>query len=604
MANAPAGFTATVAAVVAYFESQFTDPVTINIDVGYGEVGGSKLDSGALGESLTYLTSSSYTQVKAALTADAKSTDDAASVATLPAASPVNGTIWTSTAEAKALGLLTSYNGVDGYIGFAGGNLFDYDNSNGVTAGQYDFYGTVAHEISEVMGRALLVGESIGSSAHGYYPLDFLHYSAPGTPDYSGTKAGYFSVNGGVTNLDNFNTNPGGDFGDWAASAGNDSFLAFGYPGVVDAITPTDLRVMDAIGWDRALSSAPPAPPPSAPELTVSNLSFDSAHLTLSFELHNIGTVAAAASTTGIYLSADSAITTSDILIGTSPAPALGPGGSNTESAALTLPTNLSPNVYYLGAIANYHGGVPGPSNASSDVVEVVLGNNAANHLAGTAAAHIIFALGGNDTLSDGPGGDIMYGGAGNDTYSVNNSADVVVEKPGEGTDTVQASVSYALPDNVENLVLTGKAGISGIGNGLNNVITGNAGNNILAGGLGNDTLTGGSGADTFVFNTALNSHSNIDTIVDFNDSQGDRIELDHTIFAALQASQPGGSLLPSEFYASKTGIAQTAADFILYNTKTGALFYDPDGSGSAAAIQIATLSHHPALSAHDILVV
>ena len=335
----------------------------------------------------------------------------------------------------------------------------------------------------------------------------------------------------------------------------------------------------------------------------MSNLSFDSANVSLSFELHNIGTVAAAASTTGVYLSADSTITTSDTLIGTSPAPALAPGDSDTEERALTLPTNLKPE----RLLSWRYCGLPWQREHEPGLFQRHCNRSrqqCGQQLAGTAAAHIIFGLGGNDTLSDGPGGDLMYGGAGNDTYSVNNSADVVIEKPGEGTDTVRSSISYALPANVENLVLTGKAGISATGNDLNNVITGNAGNNILAGGLGNDTLTGGSGADTFVFNTAINSHSNVDFIVDFVHSQGDRIELAHSIFAPLQASQADASLLPSEFFAGKNPTAQTATDFILYDTKTGALFYDPDGNGAASAVQIATLSHHPALTAHDILIV
>jgi hypothetical protein len=48
--SAPAGFTSTVNAVVQYFETQFTDPITLNISVGYGEVGGQALGSGALGD--------------------------------------------------------------------------------------------------------------------------------------------------------------------------------------------------------------------------------------------------------------------------------------------------------------------------------------------------------------------------------------------------------------------------------------------------------------------------------------------------------------------------------------------------------------------------
>src|SRR5207248_3578686 len=165
--NAPAGFKAAVMSVVQYFESQFTDHVTINIAVGYGEVGGYTLGSGALGESLTYLSNFTYAQVRNALAADAKTADDAAAIASLPSTSPVNGTFWESTAEAKATGLLAASGALDGYVGFAAGNLFDFDNSNGVSAGLYDFFGTVAHEISEVMGRSLLVGGTIGGIANG-----------------------------------------------------------------------------------------------------------------------------------------------------------------------------------------------------------------------------------------------------------------------------------------------------------------------------------------------------------------------------------------------------------------------------------------------------
>ena len=73
-------------------------------------------------------------------------------------------------------------------------------------------------------------------------------------------------------------------------------------------------------------------------------------------------------------------------------------------------------------------------------------------------------------------------GGLGNDTYVVDNTGDVVTENASEGTDTVQASVTYTLAANVENLTLTGTGNINGTGNTLDNVIIGNSGNNILAG--------------------------------------------------------------------------------------------------------------------------
>jgi len=254
--NAPAAFKTAVQSVVQYFESQFTDPVTININVGYGEVDGRQLSAGALGQSLSYLNSYSYTQLRNGLITDSKSADDAIAVATLPVNSPVTGTYWATRADAKAIGLLGASTSVDGYVGFASGNLFCYDNSHGVPAGQYDLYGVVAHEISEVMGRSLLVGGTIGSTPHGYYPLDLFHYSAAGARDFVGTQAGYFSFDGGVTDLNNFNTNPGGDFGDWASSAGNDAFLAFSHSGVINPVSQTDLRELDVIGWDRAVAQA------------------------------------------------------------------------------------------------------------------------------------------------------------------------------------------------------------------------------------------------------------------------------------------------------------------------------------------------------------
>jgi hypothetical protein len=56
---------------VQFFESHFSDAITINLNVGYGEVGGTRLAPGALGESETYLTSLTYSQLTSALSADA-----------------------------------------------------------------------------------------------------------------------------------------------------------------------------------------------------------------------------------------------------------------------------------------------------------------------------------------------------------------------------------------------------------------------------------------------------------------------------------------------------------------------------------------------------
>ena len=75
-----------------------------------------------------------------------------------------------------------------------------------------------------------------------------------------------------------------------------------------------------------------------------------------------------------------------------------------------------------------------------------------------------------------------MIGGPGNDTYIVDNTGDLVTENDGEGMDAVQSSLTYTLAANVDNLTLTGAAAIDGIGNALDNVLTGNSAVNTLTG--------------------------------------------------------------------------------------------------------------------------
>lgn len=126
-------------------------------------------------------------------------------------------------------------------------------------------------------------------------------------------------------------------------------------------------------------------------------------------------------------------------------------------------------------------------------------GNDLNNILTGNAGNNILVGGAGNDTLDGKAGVDTLIGGLGNDTYTVDHEDDVVVELEDEGVDTVRASVSYTLSENVERLTLTSEDHINGTGNALNNVLIGNVGNNILIGDEGNDTLDGKAGADTLI---------------------------------------------------------------------------------------------------------
>ncbi len=126
------------------------------------------------------------------------------------------------------------------------------------------------------------------------------------------------------------------------------------------------------------------------------------------------------------------------------------------------------------------------------------IGNDQLN---GREGADAIDGGAGDDVIDGGVGADAMIGGSGDDAFTVDDAGDTVTEAAAAGTDTITSSIDLALPDNVENLTLTGAA-LNGAGNGLDNTIRGTAGNNILDGQGGDDTLIGLAGDDTYIFDT------------------------------------------------------------------------------------------------------
>lgn len=126
-------------------------------------------------------------------------------------------------------------------------------------------------------------------------------------------------------------------------------------------------------------------------------------------------------------------------------------------------------------------------------------GNALANRLIGNSANNTLGGGDGADTLNGGVGADTLTGGTGNDAYVVDNVSDRVVETAGAGVDSVQASVTWTLSAEIENLSLSGAQAINATGNALDNQLVGNNAANVLNGGAGNDTLTGAGGADTYV---------------------------------------------------------------------------------------------------------
>lgn len=117
-----------------------------------------------------------------------------------------------------------------------------------------------------------------------------------------------------------------------------------------------------------------------------------------------------------------------------------------------------------------------------------------------------------------------------------------------------------------------------------------------MDGRLGMDMLTGGAGSDTFMFTTEL-GRANVDTIADMK-AGVDTIWLSGQILAELAA----GTLRDAAFKDIGT-LEADANDRILYDSLTGNLFYDVDGSGGEAAIKFATLTGKPEIQASDFLI-
>jgi Ca2+-binding RTX toxin-like protein len=281
----------------------------------------------------------------------------------------------------------------------------------------------------------------------------------------------------------------------------------------------------------------------------------------------------------------------------------------------------------------------------------LIVGTAAANNINAGDLHDMVFGGAGNDSITGGDGNDCLFGGEDNDTFFASfNQAEFDVLQGGNGIDTLQRTNAI----NQNNLVLNGFSSTNGIekinldwagqnkaieGNGNGNIldfsvltylsgnvygvdgndtitatnsdarsyyggngddilnggtqndtliggigidsISGNEGNDRIVGDLGADTLTGGNGTDVFRF---TNPSEGIDTITDF-------VVVDDTIEISVSGFPGVGG--PGTLSAARFAYlgSETALSRIVYNSGTGALFYDANGSGIGAAVQFAQLS-------------
>ena len=130
-------------------------------------------------------------------------------------------------------------------------------------------------------------------------------------------------------------------------------------------------------------------------------------------------------------------------------------------------------------------------------------------------------------------------------------------------------------------------------GTSASETIYGYDGNDKLNGKGGNDVLVGGAGRDAFVFDSS--PKSNVDRISDFVPGT-DKIHVDNAVFAG--GNVDWGSLQSHMF---KIGAKATdTSDRFIYNKDTGSLYFDQDGTGSAAQVQFAKLATNLKMTAAD----
>jgi hypothetical protein len=286
-------------AAANYWASQFTDNIIINMNVGTAA-----LDPGILAQAGSAAGTVSYSDFRNALTFDATTSFDTQAVASLAAGSTFdmllnrtannpngagsatayldndgdanNSTIRLNTANAKALGFAVPPDLIDAEITFSSGFSWDYDSSDGITLGSFDFVGVAIHEIGHALGFTSGVDVLDGNSTSPNFfnddlftyvsPLDLFRYSAASTElgviDWTaGAEEKYFSLDNGATNLATFSTGrvhgDGQQASHWEDNLGLGILDPTAAPGELLAVSELDLMALDVIGWT-------PVPEPSS----------------------------------------------------------------------------------------------------------------------------------------------------------------------------------------------------------------------------------------------------------------------------------------------------------------------------------------------------
>jgi Ca2+-binding RTX toxin-like protein len=539
-----------------FLQSHFSNAVTIHAEFDMASLG-----AHAAANNSSFGGFVSFDAFTLALRIHATTSDDQLAVNGLPLTDPSNGAGFAiALPEARALGFSTPSTPFDVKVTL---------NSDDTWSFGQDAVGAILHELSEgAMGR----NGSLGLTGARWQPMDLFRFTATGLRDFTGGSDGvatFFGVDSFhlVTSLQFHNTfNAAGvsdhqDLADWDNTF-NDAFGPGG-GGFPSEVSPTDLQILDILGWT----------PSGGPTLYAGPDDFASGFADTS---HPMGQLAVGGSATGALQGAGDRdwfkvqLAPGDYLIGETGA---GGGGGSLADPTLrvydstgelsrqaddiipgqALDSRLVIHIN-VGGTFYVEAGSHQDQGAGSYTVSVAQGAAAssagADLLLGQIGGSTIMAGGGDDTivardavnyLRGEDGADVINGGALFDDINGNMGNDTL--HGGEGDDWVVGGKDDDLLfgddggdivyGNLGNDTCDGGAGNDLIRGGQgDDVLRGGDGNDFLSGDRGSDTITGGAGAD--IFHTF--SGAGLDVVTDFNSGEGDRVQLDPgTVFSLSQ---------------------------------------------------------------------
>ncbi len=246
-----AAIIASINAADTQLDNAFTNPISVSITFKEDQTIG-------LGQSSTYINSLSYAKYRADLQNNQiLSTNDTQALASLPtgSANPVNGSanVTLTLPLLRAIGetaLGTNGTTPDSTISLKT-SLMNLSRTGAQDPSKYDLEQVALHEINEVLGAGG-AGSQLGQAGTAVGPLDLFRYSANAVRSYSTAAASaYFSIDGGKTNLSDFNQTAGGDYADWGGSNPAPQVQdAFSDPGNQLNLSKNELTTLDVVGYN------------------------------------------------------------------------------------------------------------------------------------------------------------------------------------------------------------------------------------------------------------------------------------------------------------------------------------------------------------------